>query len=209
MPTFILIRHGENDYVKKHKLAGRLPGVNLNAKGHQQAQAIAEKLAGTPIKAIYSSPLERAMQTAGPLAQVLGKPVITRPGLLETDCGEWTGQSTKQLSRLKAWHAVQTSPSLFHFPNGESFAESQHRICQELEQLSHLHDPADLVACVSHADPIRLAVAFYLGLALDQFQRLSISTGSLTVLHIGDSTTRLLALNYDPFFTLTLPPPIK
>ncbi len=198
MPTILLIRHGENDYVKKHLLAGRLHGVNLNEKGRQQALAIAEKLANAPLKAIYSSPLERALQTAEPLAQALGLPVNPRPGLIETDPGEWTGESFKKLARTRAWRAVQSAPSRFRFPGGETFADSQHRICQELQTLAAQHDPKDLVACFSHADPIRLAVAYFIGLPLDMFQRLSVSPGSLTVLHLGETSARLLALNYDP-----------
>jgi probable phosphomutase (TIGR03848 family) len=204
MPTILLIRHGENDYVKKHRLAGRLPGVGLNEKGRQQAQAIAEKLATAPIKAIYSSPLERALQTAEPLAQALNLPVIPRPGLIETDPGEWTGESYKKLARTKAWRAVQSAPSLFRFPGGETFAECQVRICQELQILASQHEPQNLIACFSHADPIRLAVAYFIGLPLDMFQRLAVSPGSLTVLHLGETSARLLALNYDPAFTLNL-----
>ena len=91
MPTILLIRHGENDYVKQNRLAGRLPDVHLNERGRQQAQVVAEKLALAPIKAIYSSPLERAAETAAPLAEKLGLPVTLRPGLLESDIGEWQG----------------------------------------------------------------------------------------------------------------------
>jgi probable phosphomutase (TIGR03848 family) len=202
MPTILLIRHGENDYVKKHRLAGRLLGVNLNDKGRQQAQAIAEKLSAAPLKAIYSSPLERAMQTAEPLSQALNIPVITRPGLIETDPGEWTGQSYKKLGRTRAWRAVQASPSRFRFPGGETFAEGQARICQELQALASQHEPKDLVACFSHADPIRLAVAYFIGLPLDMFQRLAVSPGSITALHLGETSSRLLALNYDPTFKI-------
>ena len=105
MPIFLLIRHGETDYNKKMHLAGRLPGVHLNTKGRQQAQAIADKLASLPIKAIYSSPLERTIETAEPLANALKLDVIPMPGLLETDCGEWEGQSVRKLRRLKIWQS--------------------------------------------------------------------------------------------------------
>jgi probable phosphomutase (TIGR03848 family) len=202
MPTLLLIRHGENDFVKKHRLAGRLPGVSLNDKGRQQALAIAEKLATAPLKAIYSSPLERAVETAEPLAKAFNLPVLTRPGLIETDPGEWTGQSFKKLGRTQVWRTVQSAPSRFRFPGGEAFAECQQRICQELQTLAGQHPPQDLIACFSHADPIRLAVAYFIGLPLDMFQRLAVSPGSLTVLHLGETSARLLALNVNPGFTL-------
>jgi probable phosphomutase (TIGR03848 family) len=195
MPLFLLLRHGENDYVKANRLAGHIPGVHLNENGRRQAQTLAEKLVHAPVKAIYSSPLERAMETAAPLSQALGLPVVSRPGLIETDCGEWQGRTVKQLSRLKAWKLVQNSPSQVRFPGGESISECQVRISQELLVLAAQHEPQDLLVAVSHADPIKLAVAYFLGLPLDNFQRLAVAPASITILQLGESTAHLLALN--------------
>lgn len=200
MPIIILIRHGENDYVKKARMAGRLPGVHLNERGKAQAQALAEKLANAPIKAIYSSPLERAIETATPLAEALKLEIQIRPGLIETDIGEWTGHTLKSLRRLKIWRTVQAAPSLFRFPGGESFAETQHRICREIEAICAEHEPKDLIACVTHADPIKLAAAYFIGLPLDHFQRLSVAPASITVLSIGETSSQLINLNYDLSF---------
>ena len=200
MPIFLLIRHGETDYNKKMLLPGRLPDVHLNKKGRLQAQSLAEKLGAAPIKAIYSSPLERTMETAELLAKVLKLEVIPMPGLLETNCGEWQGQSIKRLRRQKIWQSVQQHPSLFHFPGGESIAECQHRMVQVLESLRSQHSLQDLVACFSHSDPIKQLVAYYMGLPLDNFQRMNINTGSITALQISESGSRLLMLNYDPSF---------
>jgi probable phosphomutase (TIGR03848 family) len=197
MPTLLLIRHGENEYVKKGRLAGRLPGVHLNETGRTQAQSVADRLAKAPIKAIYSSPLERALETAEPLARGLGLETIPRAGFLETDYGEWEGQTLKSLRRLKLWRTVQSAPSLARFPGGESFAECQRRVCQEIEWICSQHEAKDLVACIFHADPIKLAVAFYLGLPLDQFQRLSSSPASITTLIIGEASSHLANLNVD------------
>jgi probable phosphomutase (TIGR03848 family) len=205
MPVILLIRHGENDYVKKHRLAGRLPGVHLNQKGQEQARLLAEKLADVPIKAVYSSPLERTMETATPLAQALGLEVIPRPGLIETNFGEWQGESLKKLNRLKIWRVVQNRPSLMRFPGGETFAELQMRYIGELESICKQYEAKDIVALVSHADPIRLAVAFYIGLPLDMFQRLSVGPGSISVLWLAEDSSRLLTLNYDPTFSLPKP----
>lgn len=200
MPIFLLIRHGENDYVKQGKLAGRLPGVHLNETGRQQATRLAENLSKAPLKAIYSSPLERALETAAPLAQARGLEIQVRPGLLETDIGDWTDMPLKALRRTRQWKTVQLAPSRFRFPAGETFAESQQRMVNELEALCLLHTAKDLVACVSHADPIKLAVAYFLGLPLDNFQRLNISPGSITALQLHENSSTLLTLNsYSPF----------
>ncbi len=202
MPIFLLVRHGENEYVQKGRLAGRLPGVHLNANGRRQAQATAETLRQAPVTAIYSSPLERAVETAEPISQALGLPVSLHPGLMETDCGSWQGKTLKRLGRLKVWRTVQNTPSLFQFPGGESFIDTQHRICAALQDLCSRHDPKDLLVCVSHADPIKLAVAFYLGLPLDHFQRLAVTPASITALMIDEHHSQLLLLNYNPSLTI-------
>lgn len=197
MPVLLLIRHGENQYVKEGRLAGRLPDIHLNDKGFSQAQMIADKLGSSRIKAIYSSPLERALETAKPLADVLGLEVIPQEGLLETDYGEWQGKTLKSLRRRKLWRTVQNAPYLMRFPGGESFAECQLRICQEIENISNRHKPKDIIACFFHADPIKLAIAYYIGLPLDNFQRLAVSPASITTLHISDSDSHLISMNTD------------
>ena len=115
MPTILLIRHGENDYVKEHRLPGRKPGIHLNDKGLTQAKTVAKRLKKAPIKAVYSSPLERTMETAKPIAKALNLPVIPRQGLIETDVGKWQGKKIKQLSQSKKWVKVQLAPSRFRF----------------------------------------------------------------------------------------------
>jgi probable phosphomutase (TIGR03848 family) len=198
MPIFLIIRHAETDYNKKSRIASRLPGVHLNHRGLQQAQLLAEKLADAPIKAIHSSPLERAMETAEPLARALNLEIVPNPGLLETDCGDWQGQSVKKLHRQKIWQSVQQHPSLFHFPGGEWIGECQHRMVQVLESLRLSYSPHDMVACFSHADPIKQLIAYYLGLPLDNFQRLSIDLASVSALQISESGSRIYMLNYNP-----------
>ena len=202
MPMILLVRHGENDYVKKGRLAGRLPGVHLNEKGREQAQAVAEKLSGAAIKAVYSSPMERAMETAEPIAKALGLDVVVRQGLIEVDVGEWQDKKLKGLKRLKIWRKVQQMPSVMRFPGGETFAQAQHRITQELQTLADQHEPKDIVVCVSHSDPIKLAVSYFIGQPLDLFQRLSVMPASISALYFGEEGSFLLTLNYDLSFTL-------
>ena len=184
MTTILLIRHGENNMVGK-RLAGRLPDVHLNDRGKQQAQQLAEALCKAPLKAIYSSPLERAVETAEPLAAALGLPVQIAPGLIELGYGDWQGKTLKQLSRLKLWKVVQEKPTEMRFPNGESFIEVQTRAVAEIDRIAAAHEEGDLVACFSHGDVIRLLVGHYLGVPLDLFQRLAASTASISVIHIN------------------------
>ncbi len=201
MPTLLLIRHGENDYVKSHKMAGRLPGVRLNEKGQKQAQALADALMDVPLKAVYSSPLERAIETASPIAESHKLKIIQEPDLMDTNVGKWQGKSWKVLGLTKAWRIVQNAPSRFRFPDGESFPEAQTRCVSVIEKIIHAHHkPADVVAVIFHADPIKLVVAHFLGMPLDHFQRLSCDTGSLTALHVSEARANLIKLNQRPPF---------
>ena len=183
MTTILLIRHGENSMVGK-RLAGRLPGVHLNEIGKKQAQQLAETLCKAPIKAIYSSPLERAVETAEPLAKMLNLEIREAPGLVELGYGDWQGKTLKQLGRLKLWKVVQEKPSEMRFPNGESFPEVRDRVVAEIDRIAAAHEEKDMVACFSHGDIIRLAVSHYLGMPLDVFQRIAASTASISLIHI-------------------------
>jgi probable phosphomutase (TIGR03848 family) len=201
MPLLLLIRHGENEYVKTGKLAGRLPEIHLNEKGQKQAQALGEALKDVPIKALYSSPLERAMETAQPIAEAHQLTIVQQPDLMDTDIGKWEGKSLKVLRLTNLWKIVQSSPSRFRFPEGESFVEAQTRYVSALERMIQKHNkPKDIIAVVFHADPIKLAVAHFLGMPLDHFQRLSCDTGSLTALYINESGSNLVKLNQRPPF---------
>ncbi len=120
MPLLLLIRHGENEYVKTGKMAGRLPGVHLNERGRQQADQLAQALAHAPLKAIYASPLERALETAEPIAAGRKLEIQLRPDLMDNDIGKWQGRSWKALRRTKKWKLVQGAPSRFRFPEGRA-----------------------------------------------------------------------------------------
>jgi len=196
MTTILLIRHAENEYVAKGRLAGRLADVHLNDRGRQQAEVLAQALGKAPIKAVYSSPIERCMETAQPLATALGKDVISQNGLLEVDFGAWQDKTLKQLRRRKLWKVVQANPSRMRFPDGETFANAQQRIVQTLETLFHQHSPKDLIACFSHSDLIKLALSYYLGQPLDLFQRIMIAPASISTLHLGEMGTQIININH-------------
>jgi probable phosphomutase (TIGR03848 family) len=200
MPTLLLIRHGENDYIKQNRLPGHLPDIHLNARGRDQAAALADTLKTAPIRAIYSSPLERAVETAGPLSQALGLPIQLHPALLDVDPGEWQGRLLKELRKLPLWKQVQQQPSQVRFPGGESFLESQQRVVREIDLICGAHKHKDMLAVVFHADPIKLVLAHYLGLPLDNFQKFSVSPGSVSILMVGKSGAQLCALNLIPPF---------
>lgn len=193
----LLIRHGENDWVGTDRLAGRTEGVHLNEKGHQQAAEIAELLREQPIAAIYSSPLVRCMETAQPLADALGLSVVAEPGILEVDYGEWRGGHLKELSKKPEWHRIQHYPSTFRFPGGETLREVQSRAVGTIDRLRDNH--ADqVIALFSHGDVIRTTIAHYIGTPLDLFQRVQISTASISTLAFFQDIPAVMGVNYRP-----------
>ena len=194
MAIFLLIRHGQNDMVGE-KLAGRLPGVHLNEDGKVQARRMAAEIAHLHIKAVYSSPLERARETAEPIARVHGLEVEIAPELIEIDFGDWQGKRLKRLKKDRLWKTVQSKPGDFRFPNGESFEEAQARVSEGLNALSKKHGKDDLIACVAHSDVIRLTVANFLRLSLNEFQRVRISTCSVTVIHLHQGQAYFDSIN--------------
>jgi len=206
MPLLLLIRHGENDYTRTGKLPGRLPGIDLNERGRKQAEELGKAFADVPLAAIYSSPLERAVQTAEPIAKACSLTLVQVPGLLESNVGEWQGKSLRRLALTKYWKIVQNAPSRATHPGGESFMQTQTRIVATLDAICAKHKERDLVACVFHSDPIKLAVAHYIGLPLDHFQRLGCETGSVTMLAIGASAAHLIWLNRRPPLNFPHPP---
>jgi probable phosphoglycerate mutase len=190
----LLVRHGQTPTTGK-VLPGRAPGLHLADVGHQQAQRAADRIAELKtVDAIYASPLERARQTAAPIAAARGMKVQIDKGLLECDFGDWTGAELKKLMKLPEWGTVQRAPSTFTFPGGESFNAMQTRMVTAIDRLRVLH-AGGVVVCVSHADPIKAAVAHAMGTHIDLFQRIVIGTCSITAIAYGMGAPIVLTVN--------------
>lgn len=193
MTVLLLIRHAHTDAAGK-RLTGWSRGVHLNPRGQREAEALADRLDGIPVDAIYSSPLERCRETVAPLARRRGLSIAARRGLLEVDYGDWTGRTISQLRRTKLWRSVQQVPSMVRFPSGESFLEVQARAVAELGRIAGAH-PSGTVAVVTHADVVRLLIAHHAGMHMDHLQRLVVDPASVTVVAVSEGTTRLLKVN--------------
>ena len=193
MTIFLLIRHATTEMVGR-AIAGWMPGEHLSAEGRRQAERFAERLGGARIAAIYSSPLERALETAAPLAERLGLTVQVREGAGEIHFGDWTGRELEELAPVPEWHRFNVYRSGTRIPGGETMLEVQARIAAELERLRHSH-PHAAVAVVSHGDVIRAAVVHFAGMSLDLFDRIEIEPASVSVIAVGDYRPRILRLN--------------
>ena len=194
----LLVRHGQTPTTGK-VLPGRAPGLHLADKGIEQARAVAERIAvlhtpERPVAAVYASPMERTRETAAPIAAALGLRVRRAKGLVECDFGDWTGAELKRLAKLPEWRTVQRHPSGFRFPGGESFLEMQARMASAIDAIRHEH-PGRTVVAVSHADPIKAAVAQALGTHLDLFQRIVVSPCSVSAILYGVDGPTVLAVN--------------
>jgi probable phosphomutase (TIGR03848 family) len=218
----LLVRHGTTPTTGQ-VLPGRAAGLHLADKGREQAETVAARLAGwaTPagsangkpspkaeperrIKAVYTSPLERTRETAAPIARALGlRPIVDR-GLLECDFGDWTGAKLKELMKRPEWSTVQRYPSGFRFPGGESFTAMQARIVTTVAEITRRH-PGEAVVAVSHADPIKAAVAAALGSHLDLFQRIVVSPCSVTAIAYSPMGPTVLTVNSTSALTELMP----
>jgi probable phosphomutase (TIGR03848 family) len=190
----LLVRHGQTP-TTGDTLPGRAKGLHLADKGVEQAETAADRIAKLKqVDAVYASPMERARETAAPIAKARGLPVQVDRGLIECDFGEWTGEPLKALMKKKEWSIVQRYPSGFRFPGGESFGEMQLRMTSTIQKLCESH-PAGVVVAVSHADPIKAAVADALGTHLDLFQRIVISPCSITTIAYGSGGPMVVNVN--------------
>jgi probable phosphomutase (TIGR03848 family) len=193
MTVLLLIRHGHTEFADK-RLTGWMPGVHLSERGRGEAERAARRLDGMPIAAIYSSPLERCRETAAPLAGARGLPVETRGELGEVRFGAWTNRTLAQVRRTKLAMAAQHSPSTVRFPQGESYPEVQARALREVERLVAAH-PKQTIALFSHGDVIRLLLAHFAGMHMDQFQRLVVDPASISVVVVGGGPRIIYKMN--------------
>lgn len=195
MTRLLLIRHAQNEWVRTGRLAGWTPDVHLNEEGQRQAKLLGERLASAKLAAVYSSPLERCVETAQAVTQHHPQlDVLLDKDIGEVDFGQWTGKRLRKLRRTRLWPVVQNHPSGARFPGGESFEEVQFRFVGALRRIAERHSK-DTVAVFSHSDVIKLGVAHFSGMHLDLFQRLVISPASISVIDLHRQGLRIIRVN--------------
>ena len=191
--NLLLIRHAAIDGLGV-RIVGRTSGVHLNEQGRSQADCLARRLAVLPLCAVYSSPRERAQETAGAIAAATGLRVVTRDELDEVNFGEWTGKTLDDLDSLEAWQRFNASRNDAGIPGGESMPQLKQRAGRVVDELRRAH-PSDSIALVSHADWLRAAAAAHLGLPLDALRSFEVSPASVTVLQFDNGNARIARWN--------------
>lgn len=196
MTRFLLIRHAVNEWVATGKLAGWTPEVHLNDEGSVQAQALGERLSGIKLTALYSSPLERTVETAQAIADHQPEPIEVQieEGIGEVRYGQWQGEKIRKLAQKKEWYAVQHFPIRVQFPDGETMRGAQARAVDTVERLQQ-HHPNGTVALVGHSDVIKMILAHYLGMHLDMFQRIAVSPASISIISLGSNRPMIERIN--------------
>jgi probable phosphomutase (TIGR03848 family) len=192
--TLLLIRHAVTDMTGK-RLYGRSEGVSISELGTEQAASLAERMAEVRVDALYSSPLDRCLETARPIQEACGVKVRELPGVIEIDYGTWTGRAFTSLRRLKLWQEFHGgTPSVPRFPGGETLAEAQRRAVAAVEEVLERH-PKETVAVVTHGDIVALVLAHYAGIHIDLFQRLEVAPASVTAIVAGDGPPKIRRVN--------------
>lgn len=199
MSTVLLVRHGRTTANASGLLAGRSPGVSLDARGREQAVAAGERLHGVPLSVVVTSPLTRCRETARALIGARGEAatpdLVVDRGLAECDYGEWTGRPLKELAKEPLWKVVQANPSAAAFPGGESMRTMQARAVDAVRRHDARLGAGDVWVAVSHGDLIKAILADALGLHLDLFQRLHVDPASISIVRYDASGPRVLAQN--------------
>jgi broad specificity phosphatase PhoE len=195
MTVFHLLRHGER--AEARVCAGRMPGIGLTERGRAEIAAVAERLAGEGVAALYASPLQRTRESAEIVAARLGMPIEFRDDLIELDFGEWTGASFESIRADPRWEAWRTQRSLARIPGGESMRQVQRRAVEAMLEMAERH-PNETVVAVSHGDVIRGMLAYALGMPLDFLTRIEVGQGSLSTIRIDATGIRVLAINERP-----------
>ncbi len=194
MTTLLLIRHAVTEMTGK-RLYGRSEGISISEAGREQAAALAKRIAEIKLDVLYSSPLDRCMETSTPIADACGVRVRSLKGVIEIDYGTWTGRPFTSLRRLKLWREFHgATPSTPRFPGGETLAEAQRRAVEAVEELVERH-PKETVAIVTHGDVVALVLAHYAGVHIDLFQRLEVAPASVTAIVAGGGAPKIRRVN--------------
>lgn len=193
MTRVLLIRHASCEETGR-RLHGRTPGVRLSPNGVREAQDLAERLRDVPVCAVYTSPVERAVQTARAVAGPHALEPVTDPAFEEIDFGSWTGRTISALEGEAAWASFNALRSLSRAPAGELMLETQMRAVNGLIALRGRHE-GETFAVVSHADVLRAVIAYLLGMPLDHVLRLEIAPASVSTVRFNGAWPQLLHLN--------------
>jgi probable phosphoglycerate mutase len=193
MPQLYLLRHAQSEANQRGILAGPDNTINLSEKGRKQSLKVSKHLQAIAFQQIYSSPIFRCLQTIQPL--IKGRPdieIVQEIKIQEMDYGQWNGKDLKILSKKRDWQRIQSAPSKFTFPDGESFNQLRRRVTLFLSQIADKDGP---ILVVSHGDVIKMMLACTLDLPTDKFQNFVIEPASISIVQYGSKVKNIISVN--------------
>lgn len=191
--TLFLVRHAPH-VLQGRVQVGRTEGVALAKGSDRVAQRAAGRLRRERLDAVYCSPLQRARDTAAPIAAVHDLEPIADADLLELDFGDWTGRAFDAFDGDPDYRAWNAARAVHRVPRGETMLECQARMMRAVERARRDH-PDGRVALVSHGDPLKAVVLYLLGLPIDSWNRFDLDPASVSAAVVGDWGAKLLFLN--------------
>jgi broad specificity phosphatase PhoE len=196
MALILLVRHGQTDENVSGRISGQGPAP-LNGRGQEQAQLAAQVLAPLNVTRLVSSPVVRALQTAAILDAHLQLGIEEEPDLREVGYGDWEGQTFQAIRGSTTFQLAMNDPINAVFPHGESLVSVQQRGVRVVEGIRQ-GTSQDVVVLVSHGDVIRMLVAHYLGMSFNDYRRITIDNGAISVIELFDHWIRVKAVNFVP-----------
>jgi len=194
MTTFLVLRHAHSVDNNEGILAGQLEGIGLSKDGIAQVKKLTSSFENLKIDRIIASPMQRCLETVEGIAKSKKKRISVDERLIERNYGSWSRKKFCKLSRIKDWKVIQTKPSAFRFPQGESFKELEKRIESLLKDLSRKY-PKETILLITHGDVVKIAASLTVGSGLDNFQKFAVDPCSLTTLSWGSRARMLLTFN--------------
>ena len=197
MLRIVLIRHGSTDLIGR-VLYGRMPGVHLSVEGRKQVLALTRALVTRyEFAEVVSSPMERALETARPIAEAALLDIAIDDAFNEIDFGAWIGKPFAELDQSDDWrnycrHRATASP-----PGGESMMDVQSRAWKGIAAMIDRHraDRDATIAVVTHGDVIRAILMLALGMSIDHIHRLEAAPASLSELLIHGDEVQVRTMN--------------
>ena len=195
MGEILLIRHGETEWNREEVFRGRAD-VPLSARGREQARLLGEALKGSGVRAVYSSPLSRARQTADPVAEAIGIEVQIEERLVDMSFGRWESRPRAEVEKEDPalYSAWLTEPQEFRAPDGESLANVIARAWPAMGQITARHR-GGRAAIVTHRVVCKVLLCAALGAGEAAFWRVRVDTASISILDASNDLWVVRRLN--------------
>lgn len=193
--TLYLVRNAATAWSGERRLSGRHDQA-LSEVGQRQVEALSERFARLEVSEVISSPLRRTLDTASGIARRHALGVTRDVRLIDLELGAWEGRRVEDVERTPQYEQFRVQPLARLAPDVESLAEVRERVLASIEQVLSDSEVGAQIVVVTHAMPIRLAVAHYLNMPPSDFPRLRVSPGSISVLRWESGRAHLYSLNH-------------